>query len=131
MLNFNIRIPWIMLICKSTLQSINQLLVTLIKHNVIWAVTIANSLWAELGFDSQQDQEEIFLFSIMFRPAMRSTQPPIQWVPEAVSLGVQQRECEADHLPPSSAEVKNADMPSVARDSIENEGPREINYGII
>jgi hypothetical protein len=35
------------------------------------------------------------------------TQPPIQWVPGALSLGAKRPWCEADHLPPSSAEVKN------------------------
>jgi hypothetical protein len=34
------------------------------------------------------------------------TQPPIQWVPGALSLGVKRPEREADHSPPSSAEVK-------------------------
>jgi hypothetical protein len=33
-------------------------------------------------------------------------QPPIQWVPGALSLGVKRPECEADPSPPSSAEVK-------------------------
>jgi hypothetical protein len=33
------------------------------------------------GFGSQQRQE-IFLFSITFRPALGPTQPPIQWVLE-------------------------------------------------
>jgi hypothetical protein len=36
-----------------------------------------------------------------------STQPPIQWVPGAPSLVVKRPGCEADHSPPSSAEVKN------------------------
>jgi hypothetical protein len=40
--------------------------------------------------------------------ALGPTQPPIQWVPGALSLGVKRPEREADHLPPSSAEVKNA-----------------------
>jgi hypothetical protein len=35
------------------------------------------------------------------------TQPPIQWVPGALSLGVKRPGREADHPPPSSAEVKN------------------------
>jgi hypothetical protein len=34
------------------------------------------------------------------------TQPPIQWVPGALSLGVKQPGREADHSPPSSAGVK-------------------------
>jgi len=35
-------------------------------------------------------------------------QPPIQWVPGALSLGVKQPGHGMDHSPPSSAEVKNA-----------------------
>jgi hypothetical protein len=38
---------------------------------------------------------------------MGPTQPPIQWVPGTLSLGVQRPEREADHSPTSSAEVKN------------------------
>jgi hypothetical protein len=41
------------------------------------------------------------------RPALRPTQPPIQWVPEALSPGVKRQERESDHSLPSSAEVKN------------------------
>jgi hypothetical protein len=33
-------------------------------------------------------------------------QPPIQWVPGALSQGVKRAGREADHSPPSSAEVK-------------------------
>jgi hypothetical protein len=42
------------------------------------------------------------------RPVLGPTQPPIQRVPVALSLGVKRPVCEADHLPPSSAEIKNA-----------------------
>jgi hypothetical protein len=52
-----------------------------------------------------------FLFSMLSRPALGSTQRPIQWVPEAFSLWVKRPGCEADHSPPSSAEVKkNVDL---------------------
>jgi hypothetical protein len=36
------------------------------------------------------------------------TQPPIQRVPGAISLGVKRPGREADHSPPSNAEFKNA-----------------------
>jgi hypothetical protein len=36
------------------------------------------------------------------------TQPLIQWVPGAISLGVKRPGREADHSPPSSAEIKHA-----------------------
>jgi hypothetical protein len=41
-------------------------------------------------------------------PALGPIQPPIQWVSGAVSMGVKRPGREAEHLPPSSAEVKNA-----------------------
>jgi hypothetical protein len=60
-----------------------------------------------LGFDSQKGLR-IFLFTTVSKPALRTTQPPIQWVPGAPSLGVKLPGCEYDHSPPPSAEVKNA-----------------------
>jgi hypothetical protein len=55
-----------------------------------------------LGFDWG-----IFLFTTTSRTALGPTQPPIQWVPRALSLGVKLPGSEADHSPPSSAEVKD------------------------
>jgi hypothetical protein len=46
-----------------------------------------------------------FLFDTMSRPALRPTQPPIKWVPEALSLGVKRPGRENDYSPPFSAEV--------------------------
>jgi hypothetical protein len=43
---------------------------------------------------------------IFFSPAIGPTQPPIQWVSEAVSSGIKRPGREADHSPPTSAEVK-------------------------
>jgi hypothetical protein len=40
------------------------------------------------------------------RPALESTQPPIQWVQVALSQAVTQPGHEADHSLPASAEVK-------------------------
>jgi hypothetical protein len=42
----------------------------------------------------------------MSRMALRPTQPLIQWIPGAVSLGVKWLGIEADYSPPSTAEVK-------------------------
>jgi hypothetical protein len=58
-----------------------------------------------LGFDSRWGLG-IFLFTTASRTALGPTQPPIQWVPGALSLGVKRSGREADHSPPSSAEVK-------------------------
>jgi hypothetical protein len=60
-----------------------------------------------LGLDSRQGLG-IFHFTALSRPALGPTQPPIQWVPEALSLGVKRPGSEADYSPPSSAEVRNA-----------------------
>jgi hypothetical protein len=54
------------------------------------------------GFESQQGMG-IFLFTTASRPALGPTQPPIQWVPGAISLGIKLQRREADHCPPSSA----------------------------
>jgi hypothetical protein len=59
------------------------------------------------GFEYRQ-QLGIFLFTTASRPHLEPTQPPIQWVPGALSLGLKRPQCEADHSPSSSAEVKNA-----------------------
>jgi hypothetical protein len=44
----------------------------------------------------------IFLFTTASRTALGLTQPPIQWVPGALSMGVKQPRREAHHSPPSS-----------------------------
>jgi hypothetical protein len=48
----------------------------------------------------------IFPSTIASRKSLGPTQPPIQCVPEALSLGVKRPGREADHSPPSSAKVK-------------------------
>jgi hypothetical protein len=50
----------------------------------------------------------LLLLTTASRPALGLTQPPIHWVPGALSLGVKRPGREADHSPPSSAGVKNA-----------------------
>jgi hypothetical protein len=54
--------------------------------------------WRELGI----------LLTTASRSALGPTQPPIRWVPGALSLGVKRPRREAYHSPPSSAEVTNA-----------------------
>jgi hypothetical protein len=60
-----------------------------------------------LGFDSRR-RLGIFLFTTAFRTVLGPSEPPIQWIPGALSLVVKRPEREADHSPPSSAEVENA-----------------------
>jgi hypothetical protein len=52
----------------------------------------------------------IFLFAAaVSRLALAPTQPPIPWVPGALSPGIiKQPQSKADHSPPSIAEAKNA-----------------------
>jgi hypothetical protein len=57
-------------------------------------------------FESRQ-RLGIFLFTTAFRPVLGRTQPPIQWEPEPLSMGIRRPGREADHSRPSSAEVKN------------------------
>jgi hypothetical protein len=58
-----------------------------------------------LRFDSRRGLE-IILFTAAFRTVLGPTQPPTQWVSGAISLGVKRPGREADHSPPSSAEIK-------------------------
>jgi hypothetical protein len=59
-----------------------------------------------LGFNS--GGVGIFLFTTASRTALEPSQPPIQWIPGAFSLGIKWLGREPDHSPPSNAEVKNA-----------------------
>jgi hypothetical protein len=62
------------------------------------------------GWDpNSQQRQEIFLYSTMSTLAMMLIQPPIQWVPGALSPRLKQLGHEADHSPSSSAEDKKGD----------------------
>jgi Ni/Co efflux regulator RcnB len=58
------------------------------------------------GRSSSPGREKNFLFFKSSRPALRSTHPPIQWVPGALSPGVKRPGREVDHSPPICTEVK-------------------------
>jgi hypothetical protein len=58
------------------------------------------------GLDDRWWRLGILLFTTASRMALEPTQPPIQWVPGALSLGVKLLGREDDHSPPSSVEVK-------------------------
>jgi len=49
-----------------------------------------------------------FLFITVPKPDLEPTQSPIKWVPGAHSKGAKMPGREADHSPPSSAEVRKA-----------------------
>jgi hypothetical protein len=58
------------------------------------------------GYEFRQELG-ILLFTTAFRPALEPTQPPVQWVTGALSLGLRQPGRETDHSPSSTPEVKN------------------------
>jgi hypothetical protein len=60
--------------------------------------------WSEFH---RRQRKELFLYSTESRPALKPTQPPIKWVPGAISSGAKQPGSETDHSLPSSADVKN------------------------
>jgi hypothetical protein len=57
-----------------------------------------------LWFDSRRELG--IFFTTASRTALGPTQSPIQWVPGTLPLGVKRPGREADHSPPSSAEVR-------------------------
>jgi hypothetical protein len=65
-------------------------------------------LWAgwPRGQSSSPGRVKNFLYSTASRPALGSTQPPIQWVLGVLSQGIKRPGREADHSPPASAEAK-------------------------
>jgi hypothetical protein len=52
-------------------------------------------------------KERVFLLSTASRPRLEPTQLPIQWTHRTPSPGVKWPGRDADHSPPSSAEVEN------------------------
>jgi hypothetical protein len=53
---------------------------------------------------------KIFILSTIFRESLAPIQPPVQQLPGAVSPGVKRQAREADHSPPSNAEVPYVSM---------------------
>jgi hypothetical protein len=58
------------------------------------------------GFDSRYGQG-VFLFTTASKTTLEPTQPPIQWLPGALSPRIKRPGREVNHTPPPSAEVKN------------------------
>jgi hypothetical protein len=59
------------------------------------------------GRNSIPESGKTFRSSTVSRPTLGATQHHIQWVPARPFLSVKRQGREADHSPPSSAEVKN------------------------
>jgi hypothetical protein len=73
----------------------------MVSHGSIGSVATA------YGMDNRGVGVKNFHFSISSRPVLASTQPPMQWVPGLFFFpGIKQQGCEAEHSPPTSAEVK-------------------------
>jgi hypothetical protein len=53
---------------------------------------------------------KILLSSTVSKLLLGLTQPPIQWVPQAISPGVKRTVSEAGHSPPSGAKVKDGGL---------------------
>jgi hypothetical protein len=92
-------------------EKIEQLIhLTILFTPTFWRCLSRYSDWLGAGWpriwSSIPSRVKNFLFSTLSRPAVGCTQPPIQWVPGALSPGVKRSGREADHSPPISAEVK-------------------------
>jgi hypothetical protein len=61
------------------------------------------------GFDSRQGQE-ILLYSTASNPALKHTQPALQWVRWDISPGVKRSEREADQSPPFNAKSRMVEL---------------------
>jgi hypothetical protein len=90
--------------CPGTVQSSPQLhtFSSKIRFNIALDYGLGDQ-----GFESRKGLG-IFLFTTGSIPLLGSTQPPIQWVPGNLSLGVKRPGFETDHSNPSSTQVKNA-----------------------
>jgi hypothetical protein len=51
------------------------------------------------------------IFSMLSRPALGPTQPPIQWLRGTIPSGVKRQGREADHSPPAITKVKKTSTP--------------------
>jgi hypothetical protein len=61
-----------------------------------------------MGSTPGTGKERIFLVDTSCRPALRPTQPHVQWVPGVLSPEEKRPGREAGHSAPSTAEVKEA-----------------------
>jgi len=72
----------------------------------IFQVCIVTELRAgRPGFDSRQVMKFFSIHHVQAGPG--PTQPPVQWVPRALSPGLKRPERESGHSPPYSAKLKN------------------------
>jgi len=84
--------------CPETMSVLQDLIPKVIAGHSPVVQRWATDRW----FGSQQGLG-IFPFTTASRQALGSTQPPIQWVPGSLSVGVKRPGRESDQSPPSSA----------------------------
>jgi hypothetical protein len=71
----------------------------------------------------------MFLYSTASSPAVKPTQQPIQWVMGTLSSGLKRPEREADHSPPSNAEVwKGGAISPLPHTSSRHDGQRYLCF---
>jgi len=75
--------------------------------NLNWVGIVTRLRAGRPGFYSWQEQERDTFFITASRLPLRPTRPPIQGVTGSISPGVKGPGREADHSPPSCAEVSN------------------------
>jgi hypothetical protein len=75
---------------------------------ILYVLTLTNFVWKlDSNHFNKKKRENIYDDSVS-RPALGPTQPPVQWLSGVLSPGVKARPGrDADHSPPSGAEVEN------------------------
>jgi hypothetical protein len=93
---------------KNTTVDISRQRISNVGAGLAQAVQCLTTGWTtgRSGFDPRRGQR-IFPLTSASRPALGPTQPPVQWVPGVLSPGIKAPGRDADHSPPSSAEVEN------------------------
>jgi hypothetical protein len=89
---------------KANIPHVN---IKIIKHRSKW-VYIMYTSWKLRKYMKVLSYKHIGKNILGTPPALGPTQPPVQRVPGALSLGVNLPRRETDHSPPSSAEANNA-----------------------
>jgi len=94
------------------MKLVRQSLVHFHSHCTFYIIfVLENEVLVECSVSMQYNsvtfQTGFFLFATLSRPALGPTWCPIQQVLGACSPRVEWLGCEADHSPPSSAEIKN------------------------
>jgi hypothetical protein len=88
------------------IRSINTYMYATRSRDISVGIATGYGLNGQGGGRSSPGRVKSFYFSISSRPALGSTQPPIKIGTGGSFPGVKRQGREADHSPPTSAEVK-------------------------